>query len=979
MSNWYFFSQTGKSSWKPVSVEVREQHIRDENPEFMTVLDISEVWEKGEQRPANVRYRGPLYFDWDGDSIQDVLDSVRRFMYRLEEKGFDLEQASWFLSGKKGIHCTIPLECFCNASTLKSMMAAGSPVLPTVYRMLASNEDLITDHMDLSIYSLGKGRMWRTVNHKRVLSDGRETYKVPVTAAELRALTEEIYWEVCSKPRPELKRNPPTLNNYLLIEFNRAMNTVQESMKSKTANKSKAVDFADWAVVPPTVADAFKGKGIRQGLDLNVIKLQLAIAACAVGYNDFGKEDEYIAACSEFIESRVGVAGASHQTRESIEQSMRTTFRSVVNNPCYVYYPDVFASILEPELKENMDLFGKQTLDTDREARRQQDLRDMRDRVKSDEMGVIELGKEEQRSISNFSWKKGSLMTIKSETGLIKAYSVIPLIAGDERPRTVIPVETHMDQKKMTKLIMQLGGHLEACTPKMYSQIQQSWLQFVRQNLSECDEALATPLEGIYCQLVHDPEDGLKDCLNMYWVSPSEVKVSQSNYHLSTDGKPLPTPIYVEEANTSGRFGVDLDKTPYTLETTKSPIHITVESLLELNGNAFAMSAMLGWFTACLLKHPLFMMKLIKNFPIMQVYGDAGCGKTTTMNIMLSMFTWKTPFRVNAAGDGLTPAALRLMSSATASIPLVIDEVKAQNLGETQWMKSFRQYLQNAYTIGGQIRKAGGRGEGQHHNGMVDDPMFAPVAFMGETLETSQTSLMERIVPVGFHTSDKYGRGKYAKHLSENTRDMSIIGWSLVQEVMETDMEYLAGLYNSCSEECQEHFRVLQISDRIVENAAIAMTGFRFFESFINKWFPDRFTTKLEALRTSLLSDVIWSRRIESEAVRLVDLIAMLSNIPEGKLRAVKDEHYFIATEDHPVVGIGEFITLDVDRVYLLYREHIRTTGETPIYSSAYEMYHTLSNSNLAVENVVTDTISRGVKLNPNQMAMENIRKFKRI
>ena len=148
---WYFFTQHGKSSWKPSLADDRERVLNEEQPDFCTVLDLNRIWETGEERPRDVAYRGPFYLDWDGDAIQDVLDSVKRFMNKLESHNFDLSQASWFLSGKKGIHCTIPMECFMADSDLRKLKVSGHPALPTVYRILASDQSLKTPHMDLSI------------------------------------------------------------------------------------------------------------------------------------------------------------------------------------------------------------------------------------------------------------------------------------------------------------------------------------------------------------------------------------------------------------------------------------------------------------------------------------------------------------------------------------------------------------------------------------------------------------------------------------------------------------------------------------------------------------------------------------------------------------------------------------------------------------------------------------------------------------
>ena len=98
---WYCFTMTGKSKWKTCLADHRQEMLEQDKPEYMTVLDVNHPCTDGEI-PDNLFYRGPMYFDWDGeDDLEGVLDDVRRFMGMLEGWDFDLNQASWYLRGKK--------------------------------------------------------------------------------------------------------------------------------------------------------------------------------------------------------------------------------------------------------------------------------------------------------------------------------------------------------------------------------------------------------------------------------------------------------------------------------------------------------------------------------------------------------------------------------------------------------------------------------------------------------------------------------------------------------------------------------------------------------------------------------------------------------------------------------------------------------------------------------------------------------------
>ena len=994
--NWYFYTCTGKSKWEPHLASDKDEIIKTLNPELVTILEVNYAIRAGDDRPKDLAFRGPLYFDWDGkDEIEDVLDSVKRFMGRLGEMAFPLEQARWFLTGGKGVHCEIPEACFMDTEALKGYLKTGNKSLPAIYRMLAHSERLVSNHMDLSIYSAGRGRMWRVPNRPREREDGTVTYKVPITAKALKSLDEDSYWEWCSEPRPIITPEPPTRCTQLAVEFSMALGKVVKASKEAQATAKKKIVFEGWTTTPPTIAAAFRGEGIMKNLDLNDIKMQLCIAATAVGFNKLSDEDRFIEAVQGFINSRAGLPGTSHRSASSIEEALRNCFRSVSETPYYHYTAGGLASILEPELRQNPDLSGRHTEETDRDAAINLRASELAGGYHSDSEGTIKVtGKGDSVTVSTYSWEPGSVLKILDPAnGTILAYSVVPLVHGKPAQRVVIPLTTLLDSRKLSTHVMQYGGNLELTGPGAVNRVRTSWETFAGgvKALKDAGLAEAVPLEGMYIQSrIPKDSSGAEEFseasingrdydseLNIYWIEAGKVTPSIKNHGSTSQGKNLPVPQYFDPANPGGRYGVDLSSTATTLANPLVPGKDVVQSLLELNGNFFSMAILLGWFTACSLKHPLYMLDRIKNFPILQVYGEAGCGKTTTMNLLLKLFTWREPFRVTAAGSGLTAAAHRMLATGTTSIPMVVDEVKAQNLGKGDWLHWFRQVAQNQYTIGGIVRKAGGRGEGSHHNEMVDDPMYAPLAFMGETLETSQVSLMERIAPAGFHKADKNGREKYALHLLHNSRVVSVLGWTLVQEVMEGSMNSLVKLYDDSLREATDAL-YLTGNHRIVENGAIILTGFKFFAQTIEKYYPKVFTEKLEAMEHALMDSSRWMRDTPSEVVRLLNFISGASHDPEfSRTRAIKDVHYWFELGESPH-GTVNFLLMSCDTVYVLYRERMRSIGENPVFSSGQEMFVAMKNSPLVVDSF--DHPDRGnhcVKIDPHKLVEAGVRAFR--
>lgn len=986
MNTWYFYASTGKSEWKHYLADDRERVLASEHPEFVTVLDINKVWAKNEDRPHDLRYRGDLYFDWDGEgSIQDVLDSVKRFMNKLEDKGFNLNQASWYLSGKKGVHCTIPIACFFEDKSLKSFKQDGFPALPLIYRNFAAHEQLITDHLDQSVYTQGKGRMWRTCNRPRQLADGKTTYKVAILPSALRKLDEQGYWDWVSEPRPAITPDAPSKCPQLAAILHSVMGKVSDMLKERKRNQGNAVDFSNWKTLPPTMQAAFAGQGIDHSKDLNLLKMQICIAAVATQFPKLSDEDRFIEAIDGFIQSRVGLQGASHQTYASIEKEMRNGFRSVAENPCYQYTAQGFASILTGEFRQNPDIAGAQLKSLDVvEKIRLADMQRANNKQVTD-IGIIEFNKQDDlgRSISNYSWQKNSKMKMLDRSGNLLGYSVVPLVNGKEAHRTILTIDDMLSAKAMCRHVMSVGGHLEQVDNRAMSQVLQALKSYSSDDDDYTPEVETVITEGLHIQTRYT-QDQVDDMIlandidydqmfNLYWVEPNRIVASDNNNAINQDGKHLPSPVYLDKANPDGRFKIDLSQAKQTLGTTKASLGDTMHALLEMNGNFFSLSVVLGWLTACLLKHPLYKMDKVKNFPILQVYGEAGCGKTTTVNLLLNLFSWRKELHVNTAG-GMTQAGMNMMVTGTTCIPFIIDEVKMQNL-DISVMKTIRQMLQNLFTVGGGLVKAGGQGTGSHHNSLVSDPMLAPVAFMGETLETSQTSLMERIVAAQFYRTDKIGREQHAEHLQHNKRAISVLGWTLVNEVMNGSLNQLAKDY---AQAAQDTKRVLKGADRIIENATIVLLGFRFLAKVLEKHFPNRFTEKLAAMEHTLLDLKNWVVEVPTEIVRLLNFLSQASHDAEySNQRAVKGQHYLIEEADS-MEGKVENVVLSCDQMYYLYRTRMKAIGEVPVFHSSEEMHHALSGSSITIDALDHPRLGKHcVRLSGLAMKHEGIRPFK--
>jgi hypothetical protein len=118
----------------------------------------------------------------DFDGTIDLYGDVRCLVHLPELFDLDPYAISYYVSGLKGFHAVIPAELF-NAH-------GGDPQLPKIYKEMVAGwkNQFKLKTLDLSLYCMGKGKMFRIPNVKR--SNGR--YKVPLTLEELQLPINEL-------------------------------------------------------------------------------------------------------------------------------------------------------------------------------------------------------------------------------------------------------------------------------------------------------------------------------------------------------------------------------------------------------------------------------------------------------------------------------------------------------------------------------------------------------------------------------------------------------------------------------------------------------------------------------------------------------------------------------------------------------------------------------------------------------------------
>lgn len=183
-------------------MDTRSKWVRGEankmiaGSKYYTVLAVKELNDKR-------IYKGPLYLDLDkkplpketpeqtAKRIAEVQLEAQKVLNVLENN-YELEIKAvhcWF-TGSAGFHIMIPAGMF---------NGEPHPHLPLIYRKMVNDEFPadVFPLIDRTVYSEGKGRMWRVQNIRR--SNGH--YKIPVYPEEIMQKDEQFFIEASRKRR----------------------------------------------------------------------------------------------------------------------------------------------------------------------------------------------------------------------------------------------------------------------------------------------------------------------------------------------------------------------------------------------------------------------------------------------------------------------------------------------------------------------------------------------------------------------------------------------------------------------------------------------------------------------------------------------------------------------------------------------------------------------------------------------------------
>jgi hypothetical protein len=203
-------------------------------------------------------YRGDWYFDIDSadleKSYQDLL-----FITDTLDKRFRVGYKVWF-SGKKGFHIKVPYQQYITDDNFY-------PDLPKVYKRMSKMFFSNLECLDMSVYSCGKGRMWR------VSGDFREEtgyFKTQLPRDVVKSGLQKIL-EYSRVKKPDFD-----VEHYFSDELNTIFIMLTLNSKVKVEAGAEVDGYDSSKPVADCISKVLEGVNIREDVTFNDLVLLLS-------------------------------------------------------------------------------------------------------------------------------------------------------------------------------------------------------------------------------------------------------------------------------------------------------------------------------------------------------------------------------------------------------------------------------------------------------------------------------------------------------------------------------------------------------------------------------------------------------------------------------------------------------------------------------------------------------------------------------
>lgn len=919
----FYFLQFKPNKQEPWRM-YHEEQLQDPSklpgpPAFQTVLMVDEDPEAVQENELNplehVKYFGPMYLDFDdADNLDRVLDDVRLVLeYLVEKLNIPEEFISCWLSGGKGVHITIPAEIFGIKSATKALPYIYREIMLTI-KAGAGLEKQST--VDESVYSAGRGRMWRC---EGVARPGKGTFKVATSISELQGMDAEMYEVLVSNARPPLAIRKPakTLVVMQCVEMmKKAKVTANRKIKAMLAQCTVPKDvLRQWEGIPGCVEKLIT-EGDCEGSNWNQAALQLA-SYIAARYERSEEKEFMEQLVYPFAKNVQSSSRPSEQERiKEVKKQLNRTFQGQFKfapgafiatigsrcGQCPVCRPDVATGDTDQEEATSSNQFHKDT------------------QTAWNHMGYFQVTDNGKRRLTSFTfWPTTEVRDLEPTTlpdGSIgwkqsQRRELMGDLIDDEGQvfREIrIPEKAWGSKRELISAIKGYGDALVYCGDADTQKLLKSVVSFARMKAQ--DKELEKMTRSIVCGIFFDRVNG--KTVPHYVEADGSITSNGMRSAFRFHGNPRQSPTLLN--------GQD------PLPGGDTELEIAISSLCQIN-EPIACAKALGWFVAAHFRQHIQFRE--PQFPILNINGNAEAGKTSMAMAMalINGIDYSVSEYMNVEVGSDYP--LRKFVSSSTTVPRLIEEVNPLQLG-TRYPKIVA--LLKAGWNSSPVQR--GMINSDKELGTTEDRVSAPLVYTSEQSATTP-SLRGRSVEVMLQsrTLTDPNRQRHYKQVIERKESLYRIARALVTVAMDTSPAKLLEVFHA-----QDKYINPEISARPRWGHKTCLTGLKMLIHTMES-FDVGGVQEVQKLYDTLVH-YLGGKVVEAERGRstsevdrvLTTLNHMADPSSEERYRLMPGVHYWRA---------GDSVFLSLGACMQRYKLYSRAMGEQ-VTISAFEQLHNL-------------------------------------
>ena len=354
-----------------------------------------------------------------------------------------------------------------------------------------------------------------------------------------------------------------------------------------------------------------------------------------------------------------------------------------------------------------------------------------------------------------------------------------------------------------------------------------------------------------------------------FWVTKTITIDATRTYEASE------SPYLYADRKNRRREGVDtVPSTVYTFpdDDDYKALLKAMSPLLGLTNKRTAIIPMLGWFAAATVKQ-LFHLAEIR-FPILNIFGTLGSGKTSIINNVLMRLLGITDAHTNSSST--TKFVLRMLLSQTNALPVTFGEYRESTIDAKSDLHGLLRML---YDTGMDSR---GHADQSTETYLLE----APVIVDGEDA-LSDPALKQRSIIINLHPEDvREGSVHHRAYKELVEYDIAAFAGRFIQHTLRYTPEDILEIYREEFAKTQKEFTTT-LPDRVRNNITVTACGMRILNDHFKayevapiKWSMDDFSECVDLVVMRLTTGM--SRTMVDDFVE--DVVSYVANVQNTKV-----------------------------------------------------------------------------------------------